>query len=160
MSNIHLFKVIKRLELRHSKHFFFINVLCLYQTMYLELGEAESFKPWRTFRTKLCVTFQEYIVLPHFLVFMGISDGSSATEDIKLILCVSGIDLFNLMTITLLNKLDYERCRHNLCSDFIDILTKLDIVEYFVRKDVISITLFESNLKEYYDCIKLWKTTF
>ncbi|CAC5364302.1 unnamed protein product [Mytilus coruscus] len=50
---------------------------------------------------------------------------------------------------------DFERCRNNWCSDFKDILTKLDIVEYFERKDVIIMSLFENILKEYHNC--LWK---
>ena len=50
---------------------------------------------------------------------------------------------------------DYEKCRNNWCSDFKDILMKLGIVDYFERKDVISMTLFESILKEHYNC--LWK---
>lgn len=46
--------------------------------------------------------------------------------------------------------------RNNWCGDVKNMLTKLDLLDYYERKDVISMKLFETKLKNYYASI--WKT--
>lgn len=45
---------------------------------------------------------------------------------------------------------DYDRVRNNWCGEVKNMLTKLDLLDYYERKGAISTTLFEAKLKEYY----------
>jgi len=51
--------------------------------------------------------------------------------------------------------MDYMRCSNNWCSDLKDVLTKLNLTQYFERKIVISLHTVESHVRNYY--CRLWK---
>ena len=64
--------------------------------------------------------------------------------------------LFNDDRITkMVFNMDYMRCSNNWCSDLKDVLTKLNLTQYFERKTVFSLHTVESHARNYY--CRLWK---
>ena len=64
--------------------------------------------------------------------------------------------LFNDDQITnMIFNMDYMRCSNNWRSDLKDVLTKLNLTQYFERKTAISLHTVESHTRNYY--CRLWK---